>query len=123
MSLFGGEEFQCDLARCQPIESELAYLYYDSGGFYRQHFDTPGHRIFREDEDDYGHRRAFSFILFLNADWDPADGGQLVLSQQISVEEQRRRSSEEADGRGTWIEDEEQTSVDPESGTLGRSVR
>ena len=31
---------------------------------------------------------------------------------------QRRRSSEEADGRGTWIEDDGLTSVEPESGTL-----
>ena len=29
-----------------------------------------------------------SFILFLNNDWDTADGGQLVLSQQISADEQ-----------------------------------
>ena len=59
VSLFSGEEFECDLADCQSLESELAYLYYESGGFYHQHFDTPGHRIFREDDDDCGNRRAF----------------------------------------------------------------
>ena len=59
VSLFSGEEFESDLADCQSLESELAYLYYESGGFYHQHFDTPGHRNFREGDNDCGNRRAF----------------------------------------------------------------
>ena len=117
VSAFGGEEREFDRANITARESELAYLYYSPGGFYAQHFDTPGHRVLDE-EDPAAHRRAFSFVLYLNRDWAPVDGGQLRISRQISPEEQRRRSSPSADCRGSWVDDDGTTSVNPESGTL-----
>ena len=48
---------------------EFHYACYPAGSFYRRHLDT-----FRQDD-----RRRFSLICYLNADWTPADGGQLML--------------------------------------------
>jgi len=144
------DNLACDEAGacCYSLESELAYLFYEVGGFFGQHFDTPGHRMLHdvaapgdddyddddaverggreeeeeggeEGEDEVGHRRSFSFVLYLNEGWDERDGGQLEISPQISVAEQRRRSSRDAEpGRGSWVEDEGMTTVFPEAGTL-----
>jgi hypothetical protein len=114
-------------ARCYALESELAYLFYEAGGLFGQHFDTPGHRMFRdeggdegedegryegqttgereeeweeeeeEEEEEVAHRRSFSFVLYLNEGWDERDGGQLEISPSISAAEQRRRSARNAE--------------------------
>jgi SM-20-related protein len=48
---------------------ESHYAYYPPGGFYRRHVDR-----FRADD-----ARTVSFILYLNENWKPADGGRLRL--------------------------------------------
>ena len=48
---------------------EFHYALYPVGAFYKRHLDQ-----FRSDQ-----RRKYSFILYLNENWQPEDGGQLVL--------------------------------------------
>lgn len=48
---------------------ELHYARYPAGTFYRRHLDR-----FRTDS-----KRKLSIITYLNADWQPADGGQLAI--------------------------------------------
>src|SRR5688572_20718798 len=48
---------------------ECHYAYYDTGSFYKRHRDQ-----FRSDSG-----RRYSLVTYLNQDWSPADGGQLVL--------------------------------------------
>lgn len=70
-----------------PFRTELAYLYYPPGGFYRRHIDVPPKdggwvRRGRADEDGgsfsgYAERRTFSFLLYLDPDWSADDGGAL----------------------------------------------
>jgi len=48
---------------------EMHYAAYPLGGFYRRHLDA-----FQRDDE-----RCVSFVLYLNHDWTPADGGQLRL--------------------------------------------
>lgn len=50
---------------------EFHYALYDSGRFYKKHFDQ-----FRNDGS-----RQYSMIMYLNADWKLADGGQLCIYQ------------------------------------------
>jgi SM-20-related protein len=50
-------------------ESEFHYARYPAGTFYRRHLDQ-----FRADD-----RRKLSVVCYLNANWQPADGGQLTL--------------------------------------------
>ena len=72
-----------------PFETELAYLMYPVGGHYKRHLDIP------RSNDDAGWklqgrpsnlggslcggrtRRVVSFILYLNRQWDPANGGAI----------------------------------------------
>lgn len=54
-----------------PNLTELLYAYYPSGGFYRRHRDAvPGSASVL---------RSYSLLLYLNKDWTPKDGGQLLL--------------------------------------------
>jgi SM-20-related protein len=48
---------------------EFHYALYETGSFYKRHLDQ-----FRQDRG-----RKFSMVSYLNDDWSPADGGQLVL--------------------------------------------
>jgi SM-20-related protein len=48
---------------------EAHYAHYAPGGFYLPHVDA-----FRDDD-----RRTVSFILYLNREWKPEDGGELRL--------------------------------------------
>lgn len=50
-------------------ELEAHYSIYPPGGFYRRHRDS-----FRDD-----HHRMISIVIYLNSDWQVADGGQLRL--------------------------------------------
>ena len=77
------------LPHLAPFETELNYLCYPSGGHYDRHLDQPysnagwvrcGRRA--SDGGSFGGqhtRRVISFILYLNRDWDAADGGCLRL--------------------------------------------
>ena len=54
-----------------PNLTELLYAYYPKGGFYRRHRDAiPGSASVL---------RSYSLLLYLNKDWKPKDGGQLLL--------------------------------------------
>jgi SM-20-related protein len=54
-----------------PNLTELLYAYYPKGGFYRRHRDAiPGSASVL---------RKYSLLLYLNKDWTPKDGGQLLL--------------------------------------------
>jgi len=48
---------------------EFHYAYYDKGTSYKRHLDQ-----FKDNQ-----KRAFSMIMYLNADWVLADGGQLRI--------------------------------------------
>ena len=47
---------------------ECHYAFYDKGHFYKKHRDTTSHN----------NKRIFSFVIYLNPNWQPEDGGQLV---------------------------------------------
>jgi SM-20-related protein len=48
---------------------EFHYAFYETGSFYRRHLDQ-----FQQDKG-----RQFSVVSYLNEDWKPGDGGELVL--------------------------------------------
>jgi SM-20-related protein len=48
---------------------EFHYALYEKGSFYKRHLDQ-----FKNDS-----RRAYSIIMYLNAEWQANDGGELVL--------------------------------------------
>jgi SM-20-related protein len=48
---------------------EFHYALYEKGSFYKRHLDQ-----FRDNKS-----RAYSMILYLNADWQAADGGELCI--------------------------------------------
>jgi SM-20-related protein len=48
---------------------EFHYALYEKGSFYKKHFDQ-----FRNNKS-----RAFSMIMYLNTDWQDADGGELCI--------------------------------------------
>jgi SM-20-related protein len=50
---------------------EFHYAMYSGGGFYKRHFDR-----FKSDGS-----RAFSLIMYLNTNWQLADGGELCIHQ------------------------------------------
>ena len=51
---------------------EFHYSLYETGSFYRSHFD--------QFEDDS--KRQFSMISYLNANWQTSDGGELLIHQK-----------------------------------------
>lgn len=55
---------------------EFHYAVYEEGSFYKRHIDQ-----FKSDNN-----RKFSFINYLNDDWQQADGGQLHLYQEEDVQ-------------------------------------
>lgn len=55
---------------------EFHYAVYEEGNFYKRHIDQ-----FQSDSN-----RKFSLINYLNEDWQEADGGQLYLYQDESVQ-------------------------------------
>lgn len=48
---------------------ETHYAIYDRGHFYKKHTDQP----------EINNHRFFSFVLYLNENWQPTDGGELVV--------------------------------------------
>ncbi|EOD13046.1 hypothetical protein EMIHUDRAFT_445922 [Emiliania huxleyi CCMP1516] len=73
------------LPRLAPFETELNYLLYPIGGHYKRHLDQPrgnsgwqrqGRRAADGGSISGGSlRRVVSFILYLNDEWEDADGG------------------------------------------------
>ncbi len=55
---------------------EFHYALYESGSFYKRHLDQ-----FRSDKS-----RAFSMIMYLNADWVKNDGGELCIYHEDHVQ-------------------------------------
>jgi len=51
------------------FDYECHYAYYDAGAFYKKHVDA-----FRG-----SNTRILSTVLYLNPDWTPDDGGELVM--------------------------------------------
>ena len=79
---------------------EAAYLYYEDGGYYNWHMDTPSRERSldppKEEEMTKRHRRAFSFLLYLgdgscSREWTAEDGGFLRTYPPISMEDQKQR--------------------------------
>jgi SM-20-related protein len=62
-----------------PNLTELLYAFYPTGGFYRRHRDAiPGSASVL---------RSFSLLIYLNQDWKPQDGGQLLLHRDSGGDE------------------------------------
>ncbi len=55
---------------------EFHYTLYEKGSFYKKHIDQ-----FKTNKD-----RAYSMIMYLNADWQQADGGELCIHHSNSVQ-------------------------------------
>jgi predicted 2-oxoglutarate/Fe(II)-dependent dioxygenase YbiX len=102
------------LPEMAPFCTELNYLLYPMGGHYMRHLDVPAQddgwdRVGRLACDGGSFsgartRRVISFILYVNADWDTASGGELRVYPAY----------ERAHGKETpHVED-----VTPEGGTL-----
>jgi SM-20-related protein len=61
-----------------PNLTELLYAYYPKGGFYRRHRDAiPGSASVL---------RSYSLLLYLNENWTPKDGGQLLLHRDSGAD-------------------------------------
>lgn len=118
--------------RINVHETEAAYLYYDTGGYYNWHLDTPSRenidhpestvKTIGESERSGMHRRAFSFLLYLGdgqsdcdgrrRPWSHDDGGCLRVYPPISLEDQRTRvggpsaspSASGSFGRDEWTD-------------------
>lgn len=70
-------------------EAEFHYAAYPPGTFYKRHLDQ-----FRANS-----RRKLSLICYLNADWQPDDGGQLVIYQPTAAGSETAISIEPIRGR------------------------
>lgn len=55
---------------------EFHYARYETGSFYKKHLDQ-----FKTDKS-----RAFSMIMYLNADWQPTDGGELQIHHHDRIQ-------------------------------------
>lgn len=51
------------------------YAVYQKGSFYKKHIDT-----FKNDD-----KRTLSFVLYLNENWQPQDGGELQIYQENKI--------------------------------------
>ena len=71
------------LPKLDPFSTELSYLYYPAGGFYKRHLDVPEetdgwHLRHREGSiSKFALRRVISFILYLEQNWQEEWGGEL----------------------------------------------
>lgn len=92
--------------------AELSYLHYEPGGVFDLHIDSQGGQLLF-----LPHRRAFSFILFLNS-LTESQGGTLRLFPTISDDGQRRRVLKNDDSQSTEILPGRPTDIQPSAGTL-----
>jgi SM-20-related protein len=68
------EEIKNDF-RVSLSEFECHFAFYDKGHYYQKHRDTTA----------ANNKRVFSFVLYLNENWNDADGGHLVGYDQDKV--------------------------------------
>lgn len=57
------------------IKSEFHYALYEQGSFYKKHLDQ-----FSKNDS-----RVFSMIMYLNANWQEGDGGELVIYKENEI--------------------------------------
>ena len=114
--------------RIHRLETEAAYLYYNEGGYYDWHFDTP-HKHNPSAVPTGYHRRAFSFLLYLGGHENNAkpwnaeeDGGALRVYPHISLEDQQIRingAMKNVEGHvGDPTGRTDYTDITPQEGTL-----
>lgn len=114
--------------RIHRQETEAAYLYYNEGGYYDWHFDTP-HKYNPSAFPTGYHRRAFSFLLYLGGHENDAepwnveeDGGELRVYPRISLEDQHIRINGEMKNVEGHVGDPtgrtDYTDITPQEGTL-----
>ena len=63
------------------FDCEAHFAVYPPGAFYRRHLDA-----FRAAASDQRPQRVLSSVIYLNPDWDVADGGELVLYDAADTE-------------------------------------
>ncbi len=61
--------------RVSLTEFECHFAFYDKGHYYQKHRDTTS----------ANNKRVFSFVLYLNENWQDSDGGQLIGYEQQEV--------------------------------------
>lgn len=126
------DESDVIVRRIHRQETEAAYLYYNEGGYYDWHFDTP-HKsnpsaVANPIPTGY-HRRAFSFLLYLGGHENDAkpwnvkeDGGELRVYPRISLEDQHTRINGEMKNVEGHVGDPtgrtDYTDITPQEGTL-----
>mmetsp|Transcript_24883 Transcript_24883/g.52850 ORF Transcript_24883/g.52850 Transcript_24883/m.52850 type:complete len:157 (+) Transcript_24883:88-558(+) len=104
-----------------PFQTELAYLFYPEGGYYKRHIDVQRkdggwNRLGRSPEDggsftETAVRREISVLLYLNTQWQSEWGGQLRIFPARESD-----SREESDLDSMPVEGS--LDVLPEGGTL-----
>ena len=123
----------------EPFETELSFLLYPVGGHYKRHLDIPrskdaGWKLKGRSSEDGGSftgartRRVISFILYLNKQWDVADGGELRVYNAYPPADGPPRGPHHAAAVGTHASDASSehgstppdfaADVTPEGGTL-----
>eukprot|EP00967_Tisochrysis_lutea_P010734 scaffold12243_cov31-Tisochrysis_lutea.AAC.1 len=110
------------LPEMHPFQTELSYLYYPKGGFYKRHLDVPPTndgwylRTRRPEHGGSGRgvRRALSFILYLEESWREEWGGAL----RIFEEGEPARGTDSVQVEGVHAVGENYTDVVPHGGTL-----
>lgn len=60
---------------------ESHFAHYAPGAFYKKHLDA-----FRPDQTERGARRVLSLVAYLNPGWQSADGGELLIYDEQSLE-------------------------------------
>jgi len=103
-----------NIVRLDPLSSELLYVYYPRGGYYRKHIDANrGSTTFL---------RSYSMLLYLNENWTKDDGGHLRIytpptsslpSSSPSLSPSSSPSSSSSSPKATITID-----IEPKGGTL-----
>ena len=111
----------------EPFETELNYLLYPIDGHYKRHLDIPlridaGWKLQGRAASEGGSfcggrtRRVVSFILYLNREWDQANGGKLRVYGAYDGAH-GDLSSNPAPDNGPFAQSQEED-ITPEGGTL-----
>lgn len=83
------------------LHFEGHFAYYPSGAGYQAHYDQPRHSDGHADS-----ARVISMVLYLNPDWKPGDGGELVLWKDESRSSARARIEPRGGGAVLFRSDE-----------------
>lgn len=128
---------QPSLPTLAPFRTEMAYLYYPVGGYYKRHIDVPAARdgwtILGRSPEDGGSfsgsalRREVSMLVYLDPCWDRSWGGALRVflrdkrshfaHEQVVVDDTDQGSPEITSVHADTAE-ESYIDVTPEAGTL-----